>query len=171
MRWRVWVVGLLLAGCAGELPPPTEQEVHAALARDFLQPMGDVLVAGASSDCRTDGVTDAPVPAILFAAFLDANEPGEPPDLAGSAVRLRLDTSGRHPRRISAERAEPVVAVSRAGLADASALVCVEVFGVQERAFFVLLDRAETGVWSVRTELKVWSELPPEELPDGELYR
>ena len=168
MKPAAWCVAALLAGCAGELPPATEHDVLDALARDFLVPMGDVLVAGWPSDCRTGGETDAPVEADLFLAFLHANEETEPPNLA---TRLRLDASGRHPRSVSAERAEPVVAVSRAGMAGAAALVCVEVFGVQERAFFVLLRRTPVGDWAVQTELEVWAELPPEELPDGELYQ
>ena len=168
MKRAASCVAALLAGCAGELPPATEQDIHDALARDFLVPMGDVLVAGWPSDCRTAGETDAPVEADLFLAFLRANEEAGPPNLA---PRLRLDASGRHPRSVRAERAEPVVAVSRAGMAGDAALVCVEVFGVQERAFFVLLRRTPAGDWAVQTELEVWAELPPEELPDGELYQ
>ena len=170
MKRAAWCVAALLAACAGELPPPTEQDVHDALARDFLVPMGDVLVAGWPSDCRTGGETDAPVEAELFHAFLRANadEETESPNLAPS---LRLDASGQHPRSVRAERAEPVVAVSRVGMVGDAALVCVEVFGVQERAFFVLLRRTPAGDWAVQTEIEVWAELRPEELPDGELYQ
>lgn len=164
---------VLLAGCAAEPPPATEQDVLAALATDLLLPMGDVRVAGWPSDCRTDGVTDAAVAAALFAAFLDANAEAVPVSLAfgAPAARLRVDSSGLHPRRLSAENAEPVVAVSRIGIVDDAALVCVEVFGVQERAFLVLLKRGPSGDFAVQSEIEVWSELAPEELPDGELYR
>ena len=169
--WRIAAL-LALAGCARELPPATEDDVLAALARDFLVPMGDVLVAGWPSDCRTDGETDAPVEAALVAAFLNANETADAVHLRhAGATGLRLDAGGEHPRVLSATYAEPVVAVSRAGLLGDDALVCVEVYGVQERAFFVVLRRRPTGAWSVHSELEVWSELPPEELPDGELYR
>lgn len=138
-----------------------------ALAADFLTPMGDVLFARQPSDCRTDGVTDAPVAAGLFAAFLEANE--QPIEAAAHRPGLRIDSSGDSPRTLSARMGEPVVAFSRAGLRGDDALVCVEVFGVQERAFFVLLARDHRGIWSVRSELEVWAELAPEELPDGEL--
>lgn len=170
---RIGVAFVLVAGCAPGLPPATEQDVQAALARDLLVPMGDVLVAGWPSDCRTDGVTDAPVAADLFAAFVNANAEATPVPLAFGrrAARLRVDDSGRHPRRLSAERDEPVVAVSNVSMLDSSALVCVEVFGVQERAFLVLLDRDRSGNFSVQSEFEVYAELPPEELPDGELYR
>lgn len=170
---------VLLVGCAAESPPATEQDVLAALATDLLLPMGDVRVSGWPSDCRTDGVTDAPVAAGLFAAFLDANAEAAPASLVfgGAAARLRVDSSGLHPRRLSAEAAEPVVAVSRAGMVDDAALVCVEVFGVQERAYLVLLNRRPSGhgtqgaAFVVRSEIEVYSELAPEELPGGELYR
>lgn len=117
-------------------------------------------------------MTDAPVAAALFAAFVDANFEAGAVSLAlgDGAARLRADHSGLHPRRLSAERGEPVVAVSSIGIVGGSALVCVEVFGVQERAFLVLLDRDHSG-FSVRSEIQVYSELPPEEVPDGELYR
>ena len=164
---------VVVAGCVAESPPATEQDVLAALATDLLLPMGDVRVAGWPSDCRTDGVTDAPVAAALFAAFLDANAGTAPVRLSfdGQAARLRVDSSGLHPRRVSAEQAEPVVAVSHVGMVDDAALVCVEIFGVQERAFLVLLNRERSGDYAVQSEIEVWSELPPEELPDGELYR
>ena len=170
---RCAVVVVLLAGCAPGLPPATEGDVLAALATDLLLPMGDVRIAGWPSDCRTDGVTDAPVAAALFATFVDANAEVGPVSLAfgDRAARLRVDDSGLHPRRLRAERGEPVVAVSNIGMVDNSALVCVEVFGVQERAFLVLLNRDRSGDFSVQSEIQVYSELPPEELPDGELYR
>ena len=178
-RPRTLVALVLLAGCLAEPPLATEQDVLAALATDLLVPMGDVRMAGWPSDCRTDGVTDAPVAAALFAAFLDANAEATPVSLAldGPAARLRVDSSGMHPRRLSAEHAEPVVAVSHIGLVDDAALVCVEVFGVQERAFLVLLNRGRSGntthraAFAVQSEIEVYSELAPEELPDGELYR
>ncbi|MCY4013751.1 MAG: hypothetical protein OXG82_13670 [Gammaproteobacteria bacterium] len=170
---RTLIALVLLVGCVAESPPATEQDVLAGLATDLLLPMGDVRVAGWPSDCRTDGVTDAPVAAALFTAFLDANAGAAPVSLAfgGPAARLRVDSSGQHPRRLSAEGAEPVVAVSHAGMVDDTALVCVEVFGVQERAFLVLLNSGPSGDFAVQSEIEVWSELAPEELPDGELYR
>ena len=172
-HWRFCALAVLLFGCARELPPASEQDVLDTLAQDFLLPMGDVLIASWPSDCRTDGETDAPVQAALFAAFLAANERDDGAGLPrqGRAARLRVDASGLPPRTVSAQHREPVVAFSRAGLLGDDALVCVEVFGMQERAFFVLLERDAVGQWSVRTELEVWAELPPEELPDGELYK
>ncbi len=171
--WRFFAAAALLFGCARELPPASEQDVLDALAKDFLLPMGDVLLASWPSDCRTDGETDAAVQAALFAAFLAANEQNDGAGLPRQslAARLRVDASGLPPRTVSGQHREPVVAFSRTGLMGDDALVCVEVFGVQERAFFVLLKRDPVGRWSVRTELEVWAELPPEELPDGELYK
>ena len=165
---------LALAGCAliaacGAERPATQQDVVDGLVRDFLVPLGDVQLAPWPSDCRTDGETDAAVAAALFAAFLAANA-----DAAVAVAlpeRLKVDASGMHPRLVSARQGAPVVAVSNAGVLGVDALVCVEVYGVRERAFFVMLGRGGDGTWSVRREIEVWSELAPEELPDGELYR
>ena len=165
----------LVGGCAEsprELDARGAQDavVLAALARDVLVPMGDVLVSAWPSDCRTDGVTDAPVAAGLFHVYLGANR-------SATAVRrpnnprLRLDIGNRHPRDVGAELGEPVVAYSHFGILGDVALVCVEVFGVQERAFLVRLRRASNGQWSVTGEFEVWKEQAPEEMPDGELYR
>jgi hypothetical protein len=164
---RLALLALLPLGCA-EDAPQTEADVAKALARGFLRPIGDVLMTSAPSDCRTDGETDAPVPAALFGAFLVANDTAEGLNLEAFGG-LRVAATGAPPRTVSAEQGEPVLSVSRIGLAGDQALVCVEVFGAQERAFFVLLER--TGrPWAVRSEIEVWSELPPEELPGGELY-
>lgn len=162
------LLALLACGCTEEAPP-TEADAAKALVASFLRPIGDVLMTSAPSDCRTDAETDAPIPAALFGAFLVANEGAEPLGLEAFGG-LRVDGSGAPARIVSAERGEPVISVSRIGLTGNQALVCIEVFGAQERAFFVLLERAG-GAWAVRSEIEVWSELPPEELPDGELYR
>ncbi len=166
-RLLLAVIVLSAAGCAEEAPP-TEADVAAALVAGFLRPIGDVLMTSAPSDCRTEGETDAPVPAGLFGAFLVANDETEPLDLEAFSG-LRVDASHTPPRTLSAARGELVVSVSRIGLAGDQALACIEVFGAQERAFFVLLARSGRA-WEVRSEIEVWSELPPEELPGGELY-
>ena len=175
MKPRVGIgIALACCSCAPDPGPPREQDALAALAKDFIRPMGTVLVVSRPSDCRTDGETDAAIPADLFAALLTANHDAGGVHLPAS---VRTDDSGQSPRAISAQRREPVVALSRIGIAGNDALACVEVFGVEERAFFVLLRRDGGGRWSVRSELEAWSEgdpMPweraPEELPDGALY-
>ena len=168
----------ILAACTPDLPPATEFEVMQALANEYVLPLGQLPVVSQTSDCRTDGETRASLPADLFAAFLAANESRAGPfDLARAAPRLLVDDSGDSPRRIAARRRNPALLISRAGLLGNEALVCMEVFGTEERSFFLLMERNATGAWSVRSELEAWREgkplspdLPPEELPDGTLW-
>ena len=179
-RWCA--AGCLLAvfassACAPELTPAREQDVVAALLAHFVPRMGKVVVASQASDCRTDGETAADVPAGLFAAFLAANRGDvDGLDLAGHAVDFPIDSSGASPRAVNARRRQPVVVLSRVGLVDDEALICVEVVGVEERTFFVLLERDAGGSWSLRGEWEAWRQevMPwqrePEELPDGRPY-
>lgn len=167
------IVALVLGGCAPELPAPREQDVAQALAKDFLAPLG-ALVTSSSSDCGSDGETAAALPASLFAAFLAVNTTdGGGLDFGPEATRLRIDDSGIPPRLLRAEHRAPIVAVSRIGIDRDSALACVEVYGVQERGFFLLLRRDHTGVWTLKSEIEAWrndERQPPEELPDGSLF-
>lgn len=164
-----------LAGCTPELPPPTEFEIMQSVAREYVLPLGQLPVVSRPSDCRTAGETKAALPAELFAAFLAANERKAGAfDLARAAPKLLMDHSGDPPRRIAARGATPVLLISRAGLVNDQALVCMEVFGTEERSFFLLLERNHAGDWHVYSELEAWreakplpSDLPPEELPDG----
>lgn len=170
----VTILALVLAGCTPEHSSPSEEDVIRALIDDFVSTLGNVLLVSRPSDCRTDGETDAPVTADLFAAFLAANAPNSGAlDLAAVAPKLRIDASGSSPQALHSRRGQIVVALSRVGMVADLALACVEVFATEERAFFLLLARDGTDHWSLRTELETWrSEAPPtpEELPDGTLY-
>ncbi|MDE0693365.1 MAG: hypothetical protein OXI55_14135 [Gammaproteobacteria bacterium] len=167
-----------LAACTPDLPPATEFEVMQALAKEYVLPLGRLPVVSQPSDCRTDGETKASLPADLFAAFLAANTSRAGSfDLARAAPRLLVDASGDSPRRIAARSRSPALLISRAGLLGNQALVCMEIFGTEERSFFLHIERNATGAWSVRSELEAWREdeplspdLPPEELPDGTLW-
>ena len=144
-----------------------------ALAKDFLAPLG-ALVTSRPSDCGSDGETAAALPASLFAAFLAANTTDAGGvDFGPDAAQLRVDDNGIPPWRLRAEHRAPVVAVSRIGIDHDSALACAEVYGVQERGFFLLLSRDHTGVWTLKSEIEAWrndERQPPEELPDGSLF-
>ena len=166
------IVALALHGCAPELPAPRERDVAQALAKDFLAPLG-ALVISRPSDCGSDGETAAALPASLFAAFLATNAADGGLDFGSDTVRLRIDDSGIPPRRLRAEHRAPVVAVSRIGIDGDRALACVEVYGVQERGFFLLLRRDHTSVWTLKSEIEAWrndERQPPEELPDGSSF-
>lgn len=172
-----WLIGALaLANCERQLPAGREQDVLRAVVADVLLPLGPagkVLVVGRPSDCQTRGQTNAPVPAVLFNAFLTANEDDSAPvDLQAISTRLQVDSSGTSPRALSARTAKTVVAVSKVGIAEDQALACLEVFGGEETGFFLLLSR-NGGDWSLDSELPVWRDeatRPAEELPDGTMY-
>ena len=138
----------------GPMPEPRETDVLASLVAEFVGPLGEVSVASAGSDCRTDGETRAALPAALFRAFLAANAQAEPFDLTPFADRVHVLSPD-----VDVSSSGPVVSLSRAGLLGNDALVCVEVFGREERAFFVVLQRNHDGVWSVTRELTAWE--PP----------
>ncbi|MYD97030.1 MAG: hypothetical protein F4X98_06545 [Gammaproteobacteria bacterium] len=174
--WRraaLAVFALLAAGC-GEAPPATEQDVLETLVRDVVVPMGKVVVISRASDCRQ---AKQALPAEVWTAFLEANAAGmDGLELDAHAARLVMDESGAPPSLIRARRRQPVVALSRIGVAGETALMCIEVYGAEDRGFYVLFGRDGTGKWSARAEFAAWSEaaeeweLEPEELPDGEIY-
>lgn len=169
------VLALLLAGCGQPQQLPREQDVVDALVDSVISRMGRVVVVSRPSDCRGARVA---VPPAAWAAYRDANgDDADGLDLAAYAARLRVDTSKADAEAIRARHGMPVVALSRVGLAGDAALLCVEIFAAGDRGYYLLLDRAAGGSWSLKSELPAWEEaaesweLPPEELPDGELYR
>lgn len=149
----------------------------ALLVRDYLAPMGEVLVASRPSLCATDGETDAAVPAGLFARYLAANGSDAAPLDFSAHPGLRLASGEVSPRQLWARRQQTVVVVSRIGLTADQALVCVEVFAAEERGFLLQFGRHGDGAWAVTAEHDAWRrepmpwEQPPEELPDGTVYR
>ena len=148
----------------GPLPPPREADVLASLGRAVVAPMGDVVVVGEPSDCRSGGVAKAALPAALFRRFLDANGAGaERLELAslGLVPEPAPERLGVAPAVLAAREGKPVVAISRVGMEAARALVCVEVFGARDRAFYVLLARGHGRPWSVQRELLAWEDTPP----------
>ena len=165
---------MLLAGCQQDLPPPREQDVVDALVDSVVLRMGEVVVTGRPSDCRG---TKVAVPPAAWAAYRAANaDDASGLDLDRHAARLLVDTSDADPETIRARRGMPVVSLSRVGLAENDALLCVEIYGAGDRGYYLLLRRDGRGDWALTSELAAWEEaaesweLPPEELPDGELY-
>ena len=173
MKHRWWVLLLCLVGCGPELPPPTEQDVVDVLVDAVIAPLGTVVVISEPSDCRGSKV---PVPPAAWAAFLDANRVDDGLDLARYATRLTLDASGAEAESVRARRGMPVMSLSRVGLADDDALLCVEIYGAGDRGYYLLFRRDRSGQWSLESEIEAWEEaaesweLPPEELPDGTAY-
>lgn len=172
---RSWgVVALLLAGCQQDLGEPREQDVVDVLVETVISRMDKVVVVSRPSDCRG---TKVAVPPDAWSAYLAANaDDADGLDLDRYAPKLRLDTSAADAETIRFRRGMPVVSVSRLGLAGDDALLCVEIFGAGDRGFYLLYRRDAGGRWSLASELPAWEEaaasweLPPEELPDGELY-
>lgn len=172
---RCWgVVLLVLVGCQQDLPPPREYDVVDVLVDSVVTRMDKVVVVSRPSDCRG---TKVAVPPAAWAAYLTANvDAGDGLDLDRYAAKLHVDTSLAEAETIRARRGMPVVSLSRVGLAGDDALLCVEIFGAGEKGYYLLFRRDGDGRWSLRSELPAWEEaaesweLPPEELPDGELY-
>ncbi|HIM33932.1 MAG TPA: hypothetical protein EYM33_00240 [Pseudomonadales bacterium] len=116
------------------------------------------------SDCRTDGQTSLAVPLGLFDAFLKANDE-QSDDFDLSEFGDRVTTTSGHPRRLYLRTRKPVVSLSRAGMTTNDALVCVEVYAREERAFFVFLRREES-TWRLAGEVVSWEELEEEDLTE-----
>lgn len=167
-------VAVFLAGCQQDLPPPREQDVVDVLVDSVLARMGEVVVVSRPSDCRG---TKVAVPPAAWAAYRAANaDDAGGLDIDRHADRLLLDNSDADAETIRARRGMPVVSLSRVGLAADDALLCVEIFGAGDRGYYLLFRRDGGGDWTLKSELAAWEEaaesweLPPEELPDGELY-
>ncbi len=176
------VLAVLLGGGAfalyvmpDDLPPATESAALPSIVREYIEPLRDITVVSHPSTCRTNQTTTASVPGDLFAAFLGANEPGVGSiDLGRFSKRLELDESATDPVTLSIRLNRPVVAVSRMGMAGDQGLVCVEVFGAEERGFFIITERDARGRWTAKAEYDAWEQgdptpwdTAPEELPDG----
>ena len=159
----VLAAGILLLR-PGAMPPPKEADVMASLGRAVLAPMGDVVVVSEPSDCRSEGVAKASLPAALFRSFLEANgTSAQALDLAemAHAPPPAPEHANLSPAVMAGAVGKPVVAVSRAGMLEAQALVCIEVFAAVDRAFFVVLARGHERPWSVQRELLAWESERP----------
>ncbi len=150
------------------LGPPGEADIMASLFAGFVLPMGDVVVLSRPSDCRSEGVMKEAVPAALFEQFLAANSGDEGFDFSPFSDRVRfVDDPDASPWRVRAAFGAPVISISRAGFRNEDALVCVEVFASEERAFFVLLDRDHEG-WRTAREMTTWRAPRSEALDSAE---
>lgn len=149
------------------LGPPFETDIMASLFAGFVSPMGDVVVIGRPSDCRSDGVMKEAVPAALFERFLVANGGDGGFDFSPLSEGVRfVDDPNASPWSLRAEFGAPVISISRAGFRNKDALVCVEVFAGEQRAFFVLLVRDHEG-WHISREMTAWRAPGPEALDSG----
>ena len=150
------------------LGPPREADIMASLFAGFISPMGDVVVISRPSDCRSEGVVKEAVPAALFERFLAANRGVGGFDLSTLSQTVRfVDDANASPAGLRAELGAPVISISRAGFRNEDALVCVEVFASEERAFFLLLVRDHEG-WRTSREMTVWRAPKPEVLDSQE---
>ena len=151
------------------LEPPREADIMASLVAGFVLPMGDVVVVSRPSDCRSEGVMKEAVPAALFEQFLAANRGDAGFDFSHLSELVQfVDDPHASPWSLRAEFGAPVVSLSRAGFRSEDALVCVEVFAREERAFFVLLDRDHEG-WRATREMIAWRASRPEALDEAEV--
>ena len=134
------------------------------LLTGFVLPMGELSIMSRPSDCRTDGKSGLAIPLVLFDAFLNANdEQAVAFDL--SEFGDRVISAGDSPRSVYLQLRNPVVSISRVGMTKNDALVCVEVFAREERAFFVFLHR-EGATWDLVGEMVAWEEPQEEDLTE-----
>lgn len=166
------LVLLFAAGIYLMRPPPLgparETDIMASLFAGFVSSMGDAVVISRPSDCRSDGVMKEAVPAALFERFLAANRDDRGFDLSPLSERVHfVDDPNASPWSLRAEFGAPVISISRAGFRNKDALVCVEVFAGEERAFFVLLARDHEG-WHTSREITAWRAPRPEALDSEE---
>lgn len=150
------------------LGPPSESDIMASLFAGFVSPMGEVVLISRPSDCRSDGIMKEAVPAALFERFLAANRADGGFDFSALSESVHfVDDPNASPWDLRAEFGAPVISISRAGFRNKDALVCVEVFAGEERAFFVLLVRDHEG-WHTSREMTAWRAPRPEALDSGE---
>ena len=108
------------------------------------------------------------VPAALFERFLIANSGDAGFDFSPLSEGVHfVDDPDASPWSLRAEIGAPVISISRAGFRNRDALVCVEIFAGEERAFFVLLVRDQKG-WHTSREMTAWRAPRPETLDAGE---
>ena len=86
-------------------------------------------------------------------------------DLMSMASSSHIVDSGVDPRREYRRIRKPVVALSRAGMTLDAAVVCVEVFATEDRAFFFFLRRDREG-WHRDREVVAWEEPEEEDLTE-----
>ena len=164
LKLLVWLALIgHINGCKPQ-SPPVERDVMRKLLASFVLPMGDLSIVSRPSDCRTDGQTSLPVPLGLFDAFLNANDE-QSNDFDLSEFGDRVTTTTDRPRRLYLRTRKPVVSLSRAGMTTNDALVCVEVYAQEERAFFVFLRR-EGSTWRLAGEVVSWEEPEEEDLTE-----
>ena len=155
-----------------EYAPTTEEDVLVSLLQDDMFASGDVLLTSNPSDCRTRGTAKGNIGAKLYEAFSLANSENADSRqfdlLAHNPVQRVVDNSKTPVDWYYAERI-PVVSISRVGIADREALVCVEIHSSRPVSYFVKLIRRTAKFWEVTQESIVWQaeeELPPEEVPE-----
>ena len=160
-RLAVALVVLIVAGAlilllrSGARQVPREVDVVSSIVDSVFIPMGDLTVISRPSDCRTDGLVKVALPAALVQKFLEANQTQHGFDLSAFAQRMRIGDPTQAPEGIYADSRRVVISVSRTGFSGRNALVCVEVFGLEERAFFVMLERRGSD-WLIMREFISW---------------
>ena len=163
IAWLVWAMF--------KFTPSSETDVIKSLLSSEMFASPDVLITSRPSDCRTEGVVKGSTTAALYSEFLHANSDNEGGiDLYRYRPRQRYVQNEKGPMEWYREVGKPVVAISRAGLSDDRALVCIEIFARHEQAFFITLRHSGNDLWLVENEVLVWEaerERLPEEFPES----
>ena len=144
-------------------PPLTEDRAVQLLLDSRLMAKDGLLLTSELSYCRIDGPTEIVMADGLHTAFKQANESGNTPlDLNNFRTRHeRLDHS-KSARQWFYERGKPVISISRFGIVENDAVVCVHMHTDIERAIFVYLKRKAGDEWEITSQELAW-ESPKEE--------
>ena len=157
---------LALEGCgsAPDLPPPSEEDVLRSFIESPWLPDSRFTLLGVLSDCETKGANKTGVSADLYHAFLLANgKGGSALDLAALTSRSNIvvGAAGGGPEVVRARTGRPVITLSRVGIWNDRAVVCVRLYAQEPAAYLITLARTGPRDWALQNQFVAWEPEPP----------
>lgn len=149
--------------CSCSAPPLTEEQAVQLLLNSRLMAREGLSLTSELSNCRIDGPTEIVMAEGLFTSFKEANDlRNSPLDLNHFRTKHeRLDHS-KTARQWYYEKGSPVISISRFGIVENDAVVCLHMHTDKERAIFVYLKRKSGEEWILGQQELVW-ESPSDE--------
>ena len=144
-----------MASCTA--PPLTEEQAVQQLLDSRLMAKDDLFLTSELSQCRIDGPTEIVMADGLFTSFKQANDLANTPlDLTHFRTRHeRLDHS-KTARQWYYEKGSAVISISRFGIVENDAVVCLHIHTDIERAIFVYFTRKSGEEWILGEQELVW---------------
>ena len=161
-------------GCQGKaaFPKPSEHDVLKSFFASPWLPESEFTLTSVVSDCGTGRENTSGLPLRLHQAFLHSNTPGRTPiELGQLGLRRDINIADKNltPSRVRIATGMPVITVSRVGIWEDQAVLCVRIYAENPVAYFVSLDRIDATRWKLANQFVVWEpdeELLPEEFAD-----